>query len=386
MKTKVLILTIIMVVLGTTLCFGENNDPQKQVNEYMEKQLNSLEIWKMEEYFSEEGVLNSVDLKSFLMDVAKGKKNLLDLINKDQIKTFLFKELKINLRIFISILVLAIVSSILKNLDNAFSSGAISRISNYVIFLIIISLSFIGYKEVLGICKDTIENMVNFMEIVIPIEIAILVTLGFPVTSTILNPVFLGVIVFINMVFKKFLLVTMALSFSILIINSISKNIKLKGMFSFIKQVNMFIIGGMLTIYLGILSIQGLYVTSFDKFSVKTVKFAIGNFIPIIGDFVSDSIDVLLSSSYLLKSVLGSIGLLILVGICIIPVLRILSVIIVYKIASIIIEPICEEGISSYLNEMGNLITIILLSVLAIGIMFFITIAILASIGNVTKL
>ena len=344
-----------------------------------------MQVTKLEGYFTNEYALNNVNLKTFIMDVIKGNKSIFDLFNKDTLMNYIFKEVKINLKIFTSILILAVLSAILKNLDNSFSSGTINKISNYVIFLIIISLTFIGYKEVLSICKGTIDNMVSFMEIVIPIEIAILVTLGFPLTSAILNPVFLGGIVFINMVFKNFLLITMILCFSILTINSISKNIKIERFFSFIKQMNIFIIALMLIAYLGIISIQGLYVTAFDKLSVKTVKFAIGNFIPVIGGFVSDSIDVLLSASCVLKGVLGSVGLIVLIAICMLPVLKMLIIMLVYKISAIVIEPISDESIPNYLNQMGNLIAILLASVVVIGIMFFITIAILASIGNVTK-
>jgi stage III sporulation protein AE len=374
-----------MMILITTFSFAQNDEAKKDINEYLESQLKSMEIYKLEECFENEQALKNINFKNFIMDVMKGKKNILDLIDKDIIKDYFLKELRINFKIFISILVLSILSSILKNLDNSFSSGSVSKISNYAIFLIIISISFLGFKQALDICKSTIEHMVNFMEIAIPIEIALLVTLGFPVTSAALNPVFLGGIVFINIIFKTFLIITMTLSFSILIVNSISENIKLKRFFSFIKQINIFTIGILLTIYLGIISIQGIYVTSFDNFSVKTIKFAV-DFIPVIGGFVSDSIEILLSSSHLLKSVLGAASLVILIGICLIPVLKIVSIILVYKISSIVIEPISEDGISSYLNEIGNLMTIILSAVVAICIMFFITIAILASIGNVTKL
>ncbi|SHH08911.1 stage III sporulation protein AE [Tepidibacter thalassicus] len=385
MRKRVFISLIFMMILMSSLSFAENDETKKDINEYIENQLKSIQIYKLEEFFENEQVLKSVNFKNFVMDVIKGKKNILELIDGEMLKQYFFRELRVNFKIFISILVLAVLSSILKSLDNSFSSGSINKISNYAVFIVIISISFLGFKQALDICKVTIDNMVSFMEIAIPIEIALLVTLGFPVTSAALNPVFLGGIVFINIIFKTFLIITMTLSFSILIVNSISKNIKLKKFFSFIKQINIFTIGFLLTVYLGIISIQGIYVTSFDKFSVKTIKFAV-DFIPVVGNFVSDSIEILLSSSHLLKSVLGAASLVILIGICLLPILKIVSIMLVYKISAIIIEPISEDNISSYLNEIGNLMTIILSAVVAVGIMFFITISILASIGNVTKI
>ncbi|MEW9080378.1 stage III sporulation protein AE, partial [Terrisporobacter glycolicus] len=130
-------------------------------------------------------------------------------------------------------------------------------------------------------------------------------------------------------------------------------------------------------------SIQGLYVTSFDKFTVKTAKFAVGNFIPVVGGFVSDSVDILLSSSQLIKNVFGGVGLVILVGLCSIPIIKILSVILVYKLCAIVVEPIGEDNISSFLNEVSNLMIIILATIIAVTIMFFVTIAILTSISAV---
>ena len=149
--------------------------------------------------------------------------------------------------------------------------------------------------------------------------------------------------------------------------------------------MNLVFIGAMFTIYLALVSIQGLYVTGIDNFTVKTAKFAIGNFIPVVGGFVSDSVDILLSSSQLIKGVFGGIGLIILVSICLAPVIKISSVILVYKLSSIAVEPIGEDSISSFLNEVANLMIVLLACIIAITIMFFVTIAILTSISAVSR-
>lgn len=384
MKRRVFVGVLIIFFLMASLAYAQS-DEKVDINKYIDNQLKTIQIDRLQKTFENEQVIKNINLKDFIVDVMKGKKNVLDIIDKAQVKNYLFKEIKFNFKILVTILILSLISAILKNLDNSFSGTAISKVSNYTVFVLLISITFMGYKDVLEIARVTIDNMVNFMQIAIPIEMAFLVTLGFPVTSASLSPIFLGGIVFINIVFKTFLMVIMALSFSILIINNISSNINLKRLYNFTKQISVFTVGFLLTVYLGIISIQGIYVTSFDKFSIKTIKFAV-DFIPVVGGFVSDSIEILLSSSYLLKSVLGAAALVILIGICLIPIFKILSIILVYKISSIIVEPISDDNISTYLNEMANLMIIILSSVVAVGIMFFITIAILASIGNVTRM
>ena len=392
MKKKFLgVLIALLTILNlSTIGFAENestesyDETKNSIDFYIDSQLSKINVEDIEKYIREDVAVKSIDLKDFVKSLISGKSNILDLFDKEKIQSAVFSELKTSLRVVAIILVLALLSSILKSLENSFSSGDISKITIYIIFITMVSLTLIGFKDVLNICYNTIDSTIGLMQVVMPILITLLVLIGFPITSTALNPIFLGGVTLINVVFKKFMFFSITIAFAILIINNLSQSIKLKKLSSFIKNVNIVTIGAIFTIYLGLVSIQGMYVTSFDKFSVKTAKFAIGNFIPVVGGFVSDSMDILLSSSQLIKNVFGGIGLVLLIGICLIPIIKILSVVIVYKVAAIVVEPVGEEGMSSFLNDVANLMVIMLACVIAIMIMFFVTIAILTSISVVT--
>lgn len=384
------ILIVFILVAGSFIVsFGNENDTKeynetkKNINNYIDGQLDKINLDEVENYIKDSSVLKKIDLKLFIKDVVSGKKNIMDIFDKESIKLLLFYELKSSLKVGTIILVLALLSSILKSLDNSFSSGAVSQITTYIVFITMVSLTLIGFKDVLSICNATIDTTIGLMKVIMPILITLLVLVGFPITSTVLNPIFIGGVTFINLFFKKFLLVSITIAFAILVINNLSKNIKLKKLSSFIKQTNLACLGAMFAIYLGLVSIQGLYVTNIDNFTIKTAKFALGNFIPVVGGFVSDSFNILLSSSQLIKGVFGGIGLIVLSAICIVPIIKVLSVILVYKASAIIVEPIGEENISSFLNEIANLMMVMLACIIAITIMFFVTVAILTSISSV---
>ncbi len=386
-----ILLMITILMSSFTISFGNEketknyNETKKTIDKYMDSQLEKLNLDEIQEYIKESEVIEQVNIKTFLKDIISGNKTILDLFNKDGIKVLLFDELKSSLKVASIIIVLALLSSVLKSLDNSFSSGTVSQIITYIIFITMVSLTLVGFKDVLEICNNTIDSTVGLMKVIMPVLITLLVLIGFPVTSTVLNPIFIGGVTFINIIFKKFLFVSIALAFAILVVNNLSKSIKLKKLSSFIKQINLVSIGAMFTIYLGLVSMQGLYVKSIDNFAVKTTKYAIGNFIPVVGNFVSDSVDMLLSSSQLIKGVFGGIGLVLLVAICLIPIIKILSIIFVYKVSAIVVEPIGEDSISSFLNEVANLMIVMLACIIAITIMFFVTVAILTSISVVTQ-
>lgn len=363
----------------------EYNETKKNIDLYIDNQLSKVNIDEIEKYIKEDNLVKDIDLKTYIKDLISGDTNILDLFDKNKITTVIFGEVKSSLKIAASILVLALLSSIIKSLENSFSASGISTVTNYIVFITVVTLTLISFKDVLGICYTTIEHVMGVVNVIIPIMISLLVLIGLPITSTALNPIFIGGIAAINIVFKNFIFVSISLAFAILVINNVTNNIRLNKLSSFIKQINVVTLGAVFTIYLGLVSIQGLYVTSFDKFTVKTAKFAIGNFIPVVGGFVSDSVDILLSSSQLIKNVFGGVGLVILVGICVIPIIKITGVILVYKLCAIAVEPIGEENISNFLNQVANLIIIVLATIIAVTIMFFVTIAILTSISAVTS-
>lgn len=390
MKNKILGIILILLLSFTSISFAEDSsnnedyeDTKDNIDLYIDNQLSKINIDEVEKYVKDDNVVKNVDLKTYIKELVRGETNLLDLFNKNKIKTAALSEIKTSIKIATSILVLALLSSIIKSLENSFSSKGITTVTNYIVFITVVTLTLVSFRDILSLCYTTIENIMGLVNVIIPIMISLLVLVGFPITSTALNPIFIGGIAAINIIFKKFIFVAISIAFAILVVNNLTNNIKLNRLSSFIKQINIVALGAVFTLYLGLVSIQGLYVTSFDKFTVKTAKFAVGNFIPVVGGFVSDSVDILLSSSQLIKNVFGGVGLVILVGICLIPIIKILSVILVYKVCSIAIEPVGEDNISSFLNEVANLMIIILATIIAVTIMFFVTIAILTSISAV---
>ena len=390
MKNKILGLILILLLSFTSISFAEDSsnnedyeDTKDNIDLYIDNQLSKINIDEVEKYVKDDNVVKNVDLKTYIKELVRGETNLLDLFDKNKIKTAALSEIKTSIKIATSILVLALLSSIIKSLENSFSSKGITTVTNYIVFITVVTLTLVSFRDILSLCYTTIENIMGLVNVIIPIMISLLVLVGFPITSTALNPIFIGGIAAINIIFKKFIFVAISIAFAILVVNNLTNNIKLNRLSSFIKQINIVALGAVFTLYLRLVSIHGLYVTSFDKFTVKTAKFAVGNFIPVVGGFVSDSVDILLSSSQLIKNVFGGVGLVILVGICLIPIIKILSVILVYKVCSIAIEPVGEDNISSFLNEVANLMIIILATIIAVTIMFFVTIAILTSISAV---
>lgn len=400
-KFKIFIMILFFVNCICSISFADKVDNQTDDNidikdyqvsdettetteNYIDKQLEKININQLEKYMKDDDVFNQVDLKTFAKKLMQGKAQITDLINIENIKKAALSQISTTLKVLIMIIVLSLLSSILKSLENSFSNGSITKVVNYIIFITMVTLVLVNFKDVLQISYNTVNDIINIVNIIIPIIIALLAVGGMTITSTTLSPIFVGGVSIINLIFKNVIIGLASLGFCVLIVNNLSENIKLKKFASLLKKVNVVLMGFVFTIYLGLVSLQGIYITSFDKFAVKSVKFAVGSFIPVIGSFVSDSVEILLSSSLLIKNIFGVVGLVILVGVCLMPIIKIFSIVVIYKIAAALVEPIGQDNISSFMDETSKLMSVLLICVIAVLIMFFVTISILTSLSVVS--
>ena len=214
MKNKVLGLVLILLFSITSVCFAEDEssdqdyeDTKNNIDLYIDNQLSKINIDEIEKYIKDDNVVKDIDLKTYIKKLISGDANILDLFDKDKIQTVVFSEVKESIKIAASILVLALLSSIIKSLDNSFSSSGVSTVTNYIVFIMVVTLTLVSFKDILALCYSTIENIIGLVNVIIPIMISLLVLVGFPITSTALNPIFVGGVAAINIVFKKFIFV-----------------------------------------------------------------------------------------------------------------------------------------------------------------------------------
>ena len=136
------------------------------------------------------------------------------------------------------------------------------------------------------------------------------------------------------------------------------------------------------TLFSGLTAMQGMVTKTADGMLAKTAKYSADNFVPIVGGFAADSIDLILSCATIIKNGVGIFGLIIILTLLIIPMIKILAVAIVFKITAIVTEPIANKTISDCLNEIGN--TVITLAVILFlgAVMFLIFLAVIIGIGG----
>ncbi|MFL0166804.1 MULTISPECIES: stage III sporulation protein AE [Clostridium] len=375
---------------NNTNFYDKNKSKQSSENEVNIDELGGSakeEINSLYEYISkmktDVELMNNLNPVEYVKTYIKeGKGNLsIDTLLKAAL-SIIFKEVKSVLSLVISIVTIAIICSLLKNLQDAFSGESISQVAFYACYALIIMVLSKSFIISISVAKDVINNISDFMSALLPILVTMISLAGGIAAATTLDPIVLGAVVFIPKVYSNVIIPMILMGFVLEFANNISAEHKINNLCKLFKQIIIWFQGIIVTIFIGLLTIRGITSTTIDAVTLKTAKFAVDNFIPIVGKAFSDAITSVAGYSLIIKNAISSIGLVVIILILLHPLIKLVLIEFIYKLSAALIEPISDSRITKSLEAAGSSMMLIISCVLTVSFMFFILIGIMASTGR----
>ncbi len=375
---KILVFLSILILFLTAISIGKPTvSYADSLNETIEKELEGLNLSDLEDFFNSIESSNKHDFYSILNGFIDGTyqvdySGVLSLIKELFIGNFS----KI-LKTLFSIIIIAIIYSICENLKSRVMSENVKkviRLTAVLSILLIISGEIISLYENV---KIVINNMSKLNEIMSPIMLGLIVASGGKITASIYSPtvVFIssGLIAIVNNILLPLIILTSSFG----VFNCFSDNIKVKNFSEFFASTFKWVIGISVTISGLFITVQGLNSAVIDGVSIKAVKYAISNSVPLIGGFLKDGFDIVTSGTIIIKNVIGITGVIALFYLLLSPVVTLISYSLCFKLISAVIEPFSSVNFSTICNVFSKAITYLIVCVLIVALMFFINILIL---------
>lgn len=292
------------------------------------------------------------------------------------------KEVSSTLKTLVGILVIVLIHSIIKSVTDNLQSSNISQIIYYVQYILIVTLVMNNFGGILSTISDTINNLVGFMNSLVPLLISLMLYTGSITTSGLLEPILLFIIEFIGNIIVTLILPIVSLITALVIISKLSDRVQINKLAGFMKSSIIWFLGIILTIFVGVLSLEGTLTSSIDGITAKTAKAAVSSLIPVVGKILGDTVDSVLGCGLILKNAIGIVGVIVIIGICILPVIKLATLSIMYSIASAIIEPLADSKIVKLLNEMSGIFKLLLAILCSVSVLLIIGTTLVIKISN----
>ena len=389
-KQKKKISKIIIIALTLVFIFPTYSKMESQISNNT-VQIDENEISNQEEIFGISSFIQNskqytgnffddIDIGEILNSAIKGEIDNTTIYKK--ILNKLGNEVQTGIKSLACILAIIIIHSILKSISESLENDSVSKLIYYVQYIAIITIIMGNFSDIINLVKETTTNLIGFMNTLIPVLISLMVYTGSITTTSILEPIILFMINFIGNLIQDILIPVILIITSISIISKISDRVQINKISKFLKSSTVWLLGTILTIFVGVVSLEGTLSISVDGITAKTAKAIVSSAVPVVGKILGDVVDSVLGCGVILKNAVGFVGVIIIIGICILPILKLTVLTFSYKLVASVSEVIADDKIVKLLDEIADIFKILLAILVSIMFMVIIGTTLLIKMSN----
>lgn len=284
--TTIMIIAIFIFIPKNTKAYNENNQisEKNEINTdiILEEQQSTFGIrdfLKEAENYSPDFV-KDLDISDIFNSALTGKIDNSNILKKILILAGV--QVLDTLKILINILLIVLIHSILKSITDGLENGEVSKIVYYVQYVLIVTIIMANFTDILKSVKDTIENLVGFSGSLVPLLVTLMTYTGSITTTAVIEPILLFMIEFITNMIKTLVIPIISIITVLIIISKITDKVQISKLGNFLKSSVVWVLGIILTIFVGVVSLEGSLTSSVDGVTAKTAKAAVSSLIPIV--------------------------------------------------------------------------------------------------------
>ncbi len=278
--------------------------------------------------------------------------------------------------------ILAVLAGLLERLAESTEVSEVVRIARWAVFSAFITVGLRSFGVALGVVHHMVASLVHLMEAMMPTVIVLMAGSGAMTSAGIFRPLMMGTMNIVAVLTENWVLPAMMLATVIELVAYWLPRFSLKNLGLLFRQIGLTMLGGLMTLFLAVLAVEGAAGTVADGVLLRGGKFLVGTFVPVIGGAIADAMETVLGSSLLLKNAVSLVGALAIIVAVTFPLAKLLVMMFLYRVAAAATEPLAVEGVAQSLNVMATAIGWLIAVGGAVALMFFLLTAVVLSASN----
>lgn len=370
-KIVSLIFLIMICVMLSPHAYAEDK-VYEDLEESVDNQLDSLDFKEFDRFIKElnfDGFGSGV--REYLEDILAGNVAL------DFTKLFslmgegVIKEIASVFPTCLSIILICILSSTLSSFSSKIANNATNNIVQFVCLSVVIILLISSTMNAVESVKKTVGLLGEFVNLVFPVLITLLTVIGGGSSVGVFSP-YVGILstLIINGV-QNLIIPIFVACLTLSVVGNLTSSVKLGGIRRFLKTSSEWLLGLGFGIFCTLLGAQSIVSSSFDAVSVKSAKFALSSYVPVLGGYLSEGFDVVLAGSILIKNAIGLTGIIVILVITLLPLLKLILFTLALKLTSGVIESFSDQRVTDMLNAVASSMKILIAVLLGVAFLTF---------------
>lgn len=287
------------------------------------------------------------------------------------------------LGLLVTVVSVAIVYSILGALKGGSASESVSKIVHFAAMAAVIAVVGGATVSMFTMCHATLSSMGTQINVLLPIILTLMAAVGATGTASVFQPTVAVLTSGLFNLISGVLLPMLIAGFVFGIVGNLTSEVRLGKTADFFSSTVKWLFGTCFFLLSAFLSVQGITASVFDGISVRSAKFTIGKFVPVIGGYLSDGFNLVISGGLLVKNALGYTAL-VLLALTVLPAIVQIGVYsLCLRLAAAAVEPLGDKLMSDMLSGVAKTVSLTGALMAGAAFLYFIFMLIILASGNV---
>ncbi len=281
--------------------------------------------------------------------------------------------------VLVTLIATAVVSAVLHVSQTAFGNNSSSEASFFACFTLSSAAALKCFSTALEYGMGVISSLGDFITKFAPLLTVMLAAGGRAVSAASFHPVLSAAVYIAELICEKCVIPLVVFGAVLSVVNNISGTLQVSNFCRLTNSLAKWILALIFTLFAGISAIYGFTAPALDAVGAKAAKFAVGTLVPVVGGFLSDTLETVISGANLMKNAVGTAGIVVILSICLMPIMKIGIIVIMMKLSAAVMEPMTDKRISGVLWDMSANVTTMFAMVTTVTVLFMICISIIMS-------
>ena len=215
-------------------------------------------------------------------------------------------------------------------------------------------------NALIGLGSELIEKMEVFSKVLLPTMAAVTAASGSPgaaaakqMAAMLFSDVLMSLI-------NRFLLPLVYAYIAASTAHAALGNEGLKRIAATLKWVVTSVLTAVLIAFVGYLSVSGVIAGTTDAITLKATKFTVSSVVPVVGGILSDAAETVLAGASMLKNTVGVFGMLVVLGMCVVPFLQLGIHYLTYKLTAALSATVADSRVAGLIDRLGSAFGLVL--------------------------
>ncbi len=323
-------------------------------------------------------------LKESVLSLARGETTLDGAALLSALARRLLSALSGSVWRFARLIAPAVFCGVAGKIRASFAGRSVGEAAQSACFLLLAGFMTQDLSAHAALAQENIRRMADLMQSLFPLLLTLLAAVGGTASAAFFQPTVVAACGTMTEVIRTLTLPLALGAAGVTLLNHLTEKIRLGRLAALLKTGATWTLGVSFTVFLSVTTLQSLGTAAADGVSIRTAKYAVDNFVPIVGGMFADTMDTLVGASLLIKNALGITGLTLLIATACAPMLETLAAVMIYRACAALLEPVSDGAVVACLQEFSDILMLLFVIQLSVGAMFLLLVAQMLVVGNLT--